>query len=232
MKLNLLSIENELNALGSKLRVYQELSGKTWEDVLTKQGGKLGFLLFQRLRGLAPAKGSIRAERLAALRHGEGIKVRQTARDFASKRTVATASSLRTRAGILFRERTKAGGVRRNARSWWQIAVAREIAIRESGRGFVGVSGRYPRTLGRADRAMSRYGPELSRAGVIISGPKGKAEFVWDPGVGKLAASAVHGLERPRGKAALALAVRDLTKDIDVYVTRKTEERIAKAGLK
>lgn len=232
MRLNLPTIEAELSALQKKLRAYQELSGKTWEEVLSKQGGKLGFLLFQRLRGLAPAKGQVRAERLAALRHGEGIRVRQNARDWATNRTISTASSLRTRRGIQFRERTKAGGLKRNGRSWWQIAVAREIAIRESGRGFVAVSGRYPRTLGREQAAVSRYGPELSRAGLIVTGQKGRAEFVWDPGTGHLAASAVHGLERPRGKAALALAVRDLSRDIDVYITRKTEERIGKAGLK
>lgn len=232
MKLDIADLDAQLNALNARLRAYQESSGKTWEEVLGKQGGKLGFLLFQRLRAIAPAKGHVRTERLAALRRGEGIRVRPAAMEFASRRTVATASSLRTRQGIRFREKTKAGGLKNRGRSWWQIAVAREIAMREGGRGFLSVSARYPRTLGAASSAVSRYGPELSRAGVIVSGARGKAEFVWDPGAGPQAARVAEGLDRPRGRAALALALRDLVADIDVYVVRKQEERIAKAGLK
>lgn len=232
MKLNLPNVEEQVNALNAKLRDYQASSGKTWEEVLGKQGGKLGFLLFQRLRGLSPTKGRIRAERLAALRRGEGIRVRQSAKDFASRQTIATASSLRTRQGIRFRQKTKTGGVRHRGRSWWQIAVARELSLRESGRGFLAVSARYPRTLGATSRALSKLGPELSRAGVIVSGARGKAEFVWDPAASPLAARVVAGLERPRGRAALLLALRDLTQDIDVYVVRKQQERLTKAGLK
>lgn len=231
MNIELPNVEAQLNALIAKLKQYQDLSGKTWEEVLTKQGGKLGFLLFQKLRAIAPAKGRVRAERLAALSHGEGIRVHQSARDYAMAHSTATASSLRTRRGVLFREKTKAGGLKRNARSWWQIAVAREIALRESGRGFLGISAHYPRVLGREATAVSKYGPVLSRAGIIINGPRGKAEFVWDPGTGQLASKAAEGVDRPRGRAAIALALRDLDEDIEVYVVRKQQERLAESGL-
>lgn len=206
-----------------------DASGKTWEEVLSKQGGKLAFNLFQRFRALSPKKGQIRSERLAALRRGEGILVRRSARDFARRNTVATASSLRTRSGIRFRQLTKSG---RSGRNWWQVAVAREIAIREGGRGFLSISARYPRLLSRQATAVSKFGPVLSRMGIIVAGARARAQFVWDPGEGPLAASAAQALDRPRGRAAVQLALRDLDEDIEVYLVRKTQERIDKAGLK
>lgn len=227
-----LSVEAQVNALNAKLREYQAASGKTWEDVLQKQGGKLGFLLFERLRGIAPRKGEVRAERLAALRHGEGIRVRQSARDFATRHTLATASKERSRKASLLREKGRSGKLKAGGRNWWQIAVAREIAIRESGRGFIAQSGHYPRSLGNEVVAASRFGPVLSRAGIQVAGSRGRAQFIWDPAEGELAAKAVAGLSKPKGRAMVALALRDLLEDIDVYVIRKQEERIGNAGLK
>jgi len=226
-----LDTDQQLDALNAKLAQYQVLSRKSWPEVLAKQGGKLGFSLAQHLRGLAPAKGKVRAEALARLKAGGGLHIRPSveraitfkygARSRLSDRKVIFGS-----AGVTtIRKR----GRRLNLRA---LMAEREISVRESGRGFVSVSARYPQTLRKVDKAKSRYGPALSEAGVTANDEGGQAKFTWDPSEGALAASATAGMSRPRARAVIALAMRDVSDDIGVYLSRKQAELQQKAGLK
>lgn len=225
------SIDSQVADLNDKLGKYQELSGKTWQDVMSKQGGKLGFALAAHLRGISPAKGQVRAEALARLRAGGGIKVRKSVEKailikYGARSIVATRQVV---FGDKNRTFVKRQGKRLNLRA---LMVQREIAVRESGRGFLSVSARYPETLKSIQRAKSKFGPVLSTAGVRVLSTEAEARFTWDPGEGELATSAVAGLEKSKGRAAIALALRDTADDIQIYVVRKLEERRKEAGLK
>ena len=225
------SVEQQIAALNAKLVRYQELSGKTWQEVVKRQGGNLAFALFQRLKDRAPKRGQVRAERLAALRHGEGIKVRDTARKFATANTHATATNIRTKLASHYREKTRKGNLKANARSWWQVAVGRELSIRESASRFLSISAKYPRRLIESGRALTKYGSLLSRSRITVDKTGSKAAFTWDPSAGPQAENAAAGLDKPIGRAVIALALRDTLDNIEVYLVRKMEERQLEAGL-
>lgn len=226
-----LSVQEQVADLNAKLQKYQELSGKMWDTVLKKQGAKLGYALNQQLRGIAPARGQVRAEALARLKAGGGIKIRERVNraiilKYGARSVIATRK-------VIFGKKGVGSVLRKGKRLNLQALMAqREINTRESGRGFLGVSARYPRELAKTNSALSKYGPVLSRAGVSVVGTEGEARFVWDSGDGELATSAASGLEKGKGQAAIARALRDTADDIQVYITRKLEERGEEAGLK
>lgn len=223
------AVQHNLAELGQACRLYGELTGKTPEEVLLKQGGKLAFALNRRLRSITPGKGSIRAERLQALDAGEGIRVRKTARKYADAKTIGTAVNVQTFAPAALREKTRSGKLKSGGRNWWQIAVAREIAIREGGRAFLSVTARYPRTLRKQQVALSRFGPTLSAAGLTATANNETLQFEWDGSRNELQASAATGLSKNKGRASIALAIRDTIADINIYNQRKLDENLAKA---
>jgi hypothetical protein len=111
----------------------------------------------------------------------------------------------------------------------WALAVQAEINLRESARGFLGVSALYPGIRGSLDQATasSRYGPVLSKAEFKPSENGGAIEFDWG-GFSELSASAAEGITKPKGEAALNRALRGTIEDIEVYLTRKFEENWSK----
>lgn len=231
--------------LGSSIRRYQQLSGKQPEDVLLKQGGKLAFALMQNLRGLAPEKGAVREERLQALKSGEGVKVRPRVRN-AIMRKYSAATELATGKMVMVKGGNLLGSIvegRVNNRSKFHsgkgfkygrinlqaLMVKAELNTRESGRGFLGVSARYPKILQRGQDAVSRYGVALSTAALNSTGDE--LEFEWNSMKSELSGSAAKGITEPRGMAAVNAAIQQTIDDIEVYNNRKTQENLEKAGL-
>jgi hypothetical protein len=224
----------EISALNEAISKYKELSRRSWDDVLKKQGGKLGFALRQNLRGLSPAAGAIRAERLSKLRSGEGIKVRESVRRAIyakyGARTSIEDKKVRFQVGT---KRVKIVGskiIKKKRLNLQALAVQREIGVRESGRGFLSISSRYPKTLRNTSFARNRFGVELSKAEISVSETDGKLEFTWDGARNKSEASAAQGLNRPAGRAIIARAIRETRDDVMEYVRRKIEERAQQAG--
>lgn len=220
-----------IQQLNATLVRYAAISKLTPAEVLAKQGTKLGRFLRGNLAKLKPEKGSIRASRIAAMNAGGGVKVRQSARDFARKRTVATASNVRTREDALFMERTKKGNIKRNGRSYWQIAVARELSIRESGRGHLSLAGqmRYvdkALITGSTFRIVNRIKEEVGRAGMSITADGAALKFTYDnPDI-------TEGLDRTKSKAAITTAMAETQADILKYVLpRELKAAQKKAGL-
>lgn len=213
-----------------KLDEYAKLSRRTPEEVLAKQGYNLALHLRAEFMKLAPDRGAVTSDRLEAIRRGEGIKVREGAREFAKRKTVSTAQNVRTRQASLFMEKTKSGNVKRGGRTYWEIAVDRELAIRESGRGHLALASRMKwvdkvlidgftyRVLDRVDRELSRAGLKRSSDGAILlldfSNPR-----------------IVSAMERPRAKAALAKAISAAAVNMQIYIDRKLAEAKRKAGL-
>jgi hypothetical protein len=226
-----LQIDAEIASLNRALVLYRDLTNKTPEDILLKQGGKLGYAVAQQLRNLSPTKGFIRAERIQALKSGQGIHVRQSVRrriqqkygvriDIKSRELVFGNSKAGRKSVV------RKGGRRLNL---WALTVQAEINLRESGRGFLARSSKYPKLLSDYQVAQSIYGPILSDAG--LNSNKDTLTFEWDPARSELASSAAKGLSKAQGQAAIARGIADVRDDIKQYLSDKLLDNARKAGL-
>lgn len=188
--------------LARAIVAYQAITGKAMGDVVQKQARKLAFSLSKRLRKLSPAKGSIRAERLAAMESGDGIRIRESVR-----------------------RRVKARKNRHRA------LVRRELSTRESGRGFLGYSvvtqavikHAVRRGRSRAPLSMGRFSQQRKAdAEVVLS---------WGTNLSKLSGQAAEGINEAAGQQALAGAVSEVVLDIRRYTNRKLAAAFASARL-
>lgn len=233
-----MTVEQTLPQLNTALGMYIRAAGRGVMFGLVKQSGELGRNLVLASKGLMPAKGAIRAERLDAFKRGEGIRVSKTARKYADSKTIATASSVRTKGAAVFMEKTARGKLKKDGRNWWQIAVDRELTLRESGRGFVAHTQRLPLMLPTeanryrtVQRRVSRYGPQLGefslKADADVTQENGRAVFVWG-GFSELSNEAVKAMGRAKGQAAIASAIEATVDNIVPYLERKLGEDAAK----
>jgi hypothetical protein len=215
------NVTHNLEALNEAIRLKQSLQKGLFSDALLKEGGKFAFALAQRLRGLSPAKGAVRAERLDALRSGEGVKIRKRVRE-AVLRKYGAHTDIVSRQTRFFSGKRSVASKGKKRLNLQALMVQRELNTRESGRGFLGQSARYPRILTKTSAAMSRFGPLLSKAGLQATDNVGILSFVWAGAAGELSGSAARGLSKPRARAEIASAADITRDDIMQYVRRKT----------
>jgi hypothetical protein len=214
-------ISYELERCMAALQKYGELSEKSESEIIAKQSAKLRRNIWQGLRALMPAKGEVRAERMAGLASGIGVKVRASVyAEIASKFGGAA------QFGQRFTSIERKG----KTLNFQALAVQRELGLRESGRGFMAFS--TPKSAAGAELAHiekdSRYNQLLSTFDIDVR-PKTKmkfAEFTWQAD-----SPALEGLSAEQQTSVLLNAVRETTDDIMVYVNRKVEEDKAAAGL-
>lgn len=205
-----MEITTNIANLNNATRDYQTLSGLSAEDVLSKQGGKLGRAVYEALRKTKPPKGSIKSEILARLASGRFIKIRQSVRD--SVKAKRETPNKRT------------GKLQKTFKlTYQQEIVRREIAVRSSGAGVLSVSIKYPNALQNAQQALSRYGTVFSNVGIKTDTEEKYARFTWS-GISQQSARVIKGLQGPRAVAAIHDAIQETTSDIMVYVRRKQAE--------
>lgn len=233
----MMTVQHNLAALDKALAAYSRATGKTAGDVLQKQAPKLGFNLRQEFKGLMPGKGTIRSERLDALKRGEGVHVRPSV----YKRIGEKYNALGISGRMLFRTRrriaggqeelgelrgtiTRKGGKRLNLQA---LAVERELNLRESGRGFMRQSAAFIGALATDIKARSRYNRTLAEMGFRIEGTGPEARLVWG-GFSALSNDAVKAIMRTKGQSAVARALSATTADIQVYLDRKMAEQLRK----
>lgn len=207
-------ISTNLAALNAVLPLYQELSGKNDYDILSKQGGKLGYAIYQALKAKVPPKGSIRANLMARLQARKGISIR--------------ASVIESIDGKGSRYGQKKAGKYSRGLTLQQQRVKKEIGLRESGRGVLSYSIRYPKTITTDSRAISIYGTLMSTAGIRIppsnmAGATKYMRFTWS-GISKLSSRVARGLQAPRGREAIEAAINNVREDILIYTRRKLLE--------
>lgn len=218
---------NIINDLNSVVRLYQQLSGLSSEDVLRKQGGKLGRQVYFNLRRIIPAKGSIRAEAIARLKAGKGINIRKSVDESVTAK---------------FAEPFKRGQAREEDKFWGESArghmnwkfrlrqkkVQKELSLRESGRGVMSVSIRYPFVLAHDVKSVSKYNQLLSKVGIVVNAQSQYAQFLW-PGISAQSKEVVEGLRRERVNREVRAAIFTTKDDILVYTRRKQAEIATKA---
>jgi hypothetical protein len=221
-------IPHNLADLSRALSVYKDVTGKSTEDVLRKQGGFLAFAFRRELRGISPIKGSIRASAMDALDQGLGIRVRPSVRRavYAKHRARQNVSDRRL---VFGGGRGRASTLRKGKRVNLQaLAVQREIHLRESARGFLSVSANYPgihhfeRGAIRSSRSYSRVKQSLSDLGIQVHQTGPVISFEW-LGMSEQGQIAAEGLTKAKGDAALSRALRITTSEIDAYLMRKLD---------
>lgn len=232
----MIRIEHQLGRLNTALADYQRVTRLSLFDVLAKQAQNLTHHLRDRLETLTPPKGAIVAERMQALRHGNGIYVRPGLRESVMKK-YGWASDLQTHRGGFVRGRKKpkiVGSLKRKGKhlNLQALSVQRELRLRESGRGFTPWAAQI-RRLGdlpakRTIRHLGRYRQELATAGIQFDASGGSVTLQW----GATPPSEIgDSLAQPRAEAALSAALDDLTGDINIYLARQlakaTQTRIA-----
>jgi hypothetical protein len=226
-------IQSNARQFAAAFERYMAVTNQVPGQALTRQARNFALALRKRLRFLAPQKGSIRSERETALKSGGGLNIRKAVRDYADKNTRATATNLKTRRATLFREVNRKGNVKKDARNWWQLAVARELAMRERGIGFTsysaafrGLSKMAPQPGTQRTQVVDRYKRFLSAAGIKISSSGAGAVFSW--GGNRSSGSVAKVLQEGKGQEAVANALLDARNDMMVYVRRKLLENAAK----
>lgn len=221
-------ITHNLEELRRGLVLYQRASGKTFEEVLVKKSGQLGYSLRQEFRGLMPKKGSVRSERLDALAHGEGVHVRQSVYDRIAKQYGAMPLA---QGKMAWRSRGKAVSTNRAGMNLQALAVKRELNLRESGRGFMGQSSRFAFSAKLTDdKSVSKYGAWLAKVGLRQVGSGPEVTFVWG-GLSSMSDDAVKAIGRARGQAAVARAIANVTADMIPYLQDHLGKAVTAVGL-
>jgi hypothetical protein len=192
-----ITIEDNLDQLNAALGEYMRHTKLNLDDALIKQGTKIAFAISQRMAMEKPGKGSIRAERLAALKAGEGVRVRESLR---TGKTPKAKSRLNRQARL----------------------VKKELALRERGRGFLSYATRLNAGKLRSAKhvkKVGRYNQRLAEAGLQIVPDGGSIKVVYGS-----ARSEIGGtLNRPKYRRHINDALAEVTDDILLYVDRKQE---------
>ena len=228
-----------LDRLSSALRKYGVLSGKTEDEVVASQGAKLAWDVYDALLKLAPAAGSIRSSRLAALASGGGVKVRDSVLRSVEAQYAVTVSIKTHKAflaerdskgrQLMYSPEVEVNGKMMNLRA---IAVERELNMRESARRFSAIAvprsdSRNPAAVSQQQDIESRVGFTLSQFQVVLNAESKYAQLRWLGVKG----GATEGLVKPKQQAALVSAIEARTKDIEKYITDHLKTAAREAGL-
>jgi hypothetical protein len=225
------AVDTNLEELRKALGLYMRASGMSMEEVLRKKGAQLGYQLKVEFRQLAPVKGSVRAERLAALKRGEGVYVRPSVYAAIQQKY----NALPLAAGVM-RWRTKGGeikGTTARGLNLQALAVQRELNLRESGRGFVSHSAAFatPGANWAVVKSNSKYNRVLASMGFRHTGSGSALTLEWG-GWGAMSEAAAHGIARDRGQAAVARAIDAVTLDMAPYLESHLNLTAAQMGLR
>lgn len=237
------TVTHNLDALNAMLDQYRQVSKRTNEHILVKQGNKLGFELRSRLRVLAPAVGSIKTERIAALRGGGGIHIRKSVKESVNKllglaygrskdgklvRDVWVRRGRKTpRMAVAQKVINVAYGENGERLSAQAIKVKRELRLRERGRGFLSIAGSVrPKSLvgGGETSLRGRYRQLLATAKLQINLTEQSLTFSYG---GKQSAIG-DAMSTPKADTQVAGALQAVTTDMASYVADKQAKALAK----
>lgn len=226
------TIQSNAQEVGAAFRRYMEVTSLTPPEAVVKQAFEFSRFLNKRLRTLAPVKGSIRAERLAALKSGGGIKIRAAVLQRLMERR-GVSQRIKGRGYVMgknLRTTARVGGKRLNFNA---LAVRAELNLREQGRGFVAHSSNF-RQLAKMraqkgtqrQQVIDRYRRFLSSVGVTVNPTNPRAVFSW--GGNQSSGDVAKVLSQGRGQESVAGALADARDNMMVYVRRKLAENAAK----
>lgn len=224
---------NQIDQFNKTLSRYISVSSKTTEQALAAKGNDFAWALSQRMKGLAPGLGSIRTERLAAMKRGEGLIVRKSVR----KKVLAGAGvNVSEDGGVTFGKRgrrtktVKDGGVskRLNVR---QLMVRRELALRESGSGFLAVVARFQNRGAYSLRNikpnsalyhLAKANQIVASAGLRVDADDAQLKLT----LGSPESTAGEGFNKQKQMTHVVGALRDVRKDMETYLLNKQLQKL------
>lgn len=231
--------QTNIDQFNATLREYVRLSRKTAEDAVLKQGIKLGFELSRRMAAFKPGKGAIRAERLAALKGGQGVRVRPSvlAKLYAQRSVRVRLSDRATVFGARGQRSVKSKGKRLNLQA---LAVRAELNMRERGRGFVQQASSFKEVRdlrvrdgsGREEQRTrySRFYALLSHSGLRANDQMSQLTLT---SVGRTRGGTLAKFfARPDAHAAVSESLEAVRQDMSEYIQRKLDENARKAGMR
>lgn len=237
----MIQIQTNVDQFNAALRLYAKHNWRVnLSEAIVRQGVKLTWALRDRFIKYKPAKGAIRAERLAALSKGQGVLVRQSVKDAVLKKAGAY-SDLATKRVLFGKTGT---GIDRKRRNLQALAVVRELNLRERGKGFMARASKMDSLKGLGAymnrtgldvgaiagdffkrQASGRYGQQLGTYGLKVDGEQSMLELSYGGNktvVGK-------AMQKPAFRKEIASALDFVRDDMMVYVQRKMAESVQKA---
>lgn len=198
----MITIEDNLADLNVALGEYLKHTSKSVDESMAKQGSKIAFEISKEMAAMKPGKGAIRAERLAALKAGEGVKVRKSIRNWKPTRRKRADSSLNIQA----------------------LRVRKELNLRERGRGFMAFASRVNMGKVRRNAKVLKkgkpMGQQLAEAGLRFEKDGASLRLVYGGSRSEFGGT----LNRPKFQRHINAALVAVTADILTYVDRKQRE--------
>ena len=222
------SIQSNIAKLNMAMQMYIRANSRGVAFAMQKQSRELGINLSKAAKGLIPEKGAITDSRIAALKEGEGVKISNTVRREIAEKYHLAQDFERVTYMVRGKKRQRAvrsilvNGKRLNLQA---LMVKRELALRESGRGFLRHADKFAiQSAGdisqqrRIETTTSRYGPQLGQFAFVVGESDGSAVFTWG-GFSELSDEAVKAMGRSKGQAAIVAAIGATIDNMVPYIS-------------
>lgn len=159
----MITLESNIAGVNAALARQAELTGKTMREVLASEAGWVIRTIASNLNQLTPVKGSIRAERLAALKRGSVPIIRPGLAEIVARRYhLATDLSSKQQVFIRGKRNKAVSSIRRKGKpmNLQALVIERELNLRERGRGYTSYAARlrWVETLDVQATTLSHYG--------------------------------------------------------------------------
>jgi hypothetical protein len=213
------TFQTNLDRFNDALADYLAVTRLSTQEAVAKKSADFAFRLSTKMKSFSPGKGVIRAERLAALKSGEGVKIRPSAWERAYK-TQGVSQDIKTRK-FGFNRRGKTYGSKRI----------------KSGRGFLGYATRLKSVIQKFAikddidvyrTLLDRYNRFLSSVGFKTDADKAEMTFKW--GGNKSSGEIAVALQKPKQQTAIAQALDESRADMLEYILKRQNR--AKAPLR
>lgn len=223
------TFQSNIDAFNRALSDYLAVTRLSTQEATKKKAGDFSFRLAARLKQFMPAKGSIRKERLGALKSGSGVRVRPSVlRQVYSKLGVLSdikTKKLGVRRRGKFTQTVRSGGKRLSIQA---IAIKRELNLRESGRGFLSFSTKVKSIINKfpvRDRVntqealLDRGRRFLTSVGFKVDEDSSTISFNW--GGNKSSGEIAAALSKPRQQKAIGTALDESREDMMAYIIKR-----------
>jgi len=236
-------IQSNIAEFNYRLVQYQQASGKVPEQVLREKAARLGYILKENFKNLIPSQGYITDERLEALKEGKGVKISKAASSYISEKYQVQKQSGRTWMAVMSGKKQRGKKVSYFATmvpdpktgkllNVQALRVQFELALRESGRGFLSHSSDFHQSRyisGDSEKAYARNSSVLGEVDMEMSIMNESATLKWGRSISPYSRGIAAAMELPKSQSIIADSIRYISEDMKVYIDRKNRENMQKS---
>lgn len=236
--------QQSLAALTKALGLYVDYTSKNVPQILARKGVDMSIAIGRRLKELMPFKGEVRDEREAAMRAGLGLRVRPSAKAHVLRK-FNVSTSLETRRQTGSRRQAGARGKGPSTQTLAGLDLyremrIRELAVRESGRGFTsyGVRAGLKKSSLAVANALAegtqvhlkgRFSQTVGLMGLEQRGDMAVMKSTYGVSLTPVPSTLGTSMAQPRAQAKIALGINDVTNDILDHIIRQQDKAALKA---